>query len=409
MRIIAQLHESKRRAITAIFCTFLLSVSTVAEAQSVQSGTLNRSPIRVYPLVPSSVFAPSSGKLVLPKLPGASESPQRELTSTQAGRALLNSANNDAAQVNGACQIKLEAKLPMTFESGHYTVPVEIGGRLYPMTIDSGSEGTTLEPDVADAWHLAEDRVRASEATGSGGSLGSQYSRIVPSLKLGSSEWINLRVGSLTGGSSVPASHSSRPVGILGANVLSRYDMEFDFPGHALSLYTVSNCLGHFAPWPGEYQGYSAEKTRSNRFILNVALDGHRMRALVATGAEISLVTTSAARLAGVDSVALARDLQSSGVGVGGARFTTYRHNFSMTIGMATYPDAPLLVANQSFRDSDMLLGMDFMKNRRVWLSYSTGWVFMQAPDGKDDSQPESKGEKASFKRSFHVPRGGGA
>jgi hypothetical protein len=89
-------------------------------------------------------------------------------------------------------------------------------------------------------------------------------------------------------------------------------------------------------------------------------------------------VTLAAAGAAGVDSVALSRDPRSSGSGADGLQVDTYQHKFDMEIGTARFDNAPIVVADLNLKDSDMLLGMDFMRHRRVWLSYSTGWVFMQ-------------------------------
>ena len=73
------------------------------------------------------------------------------------------------------------------------------------------------------------------------------------------------------------------------------------------------------------------------------------------------------------------------------------------------YPNAPLTVVNTSFQDAGMLLGTDFMRNRRVWLSYSTGWVFMQTVGDESDPAKEPGGAGLSFRHSFHVPRNNGA
>jgi len=377
--------------------------------------------VRVYPQLPSRFRRPPSPELPLPTFPGdptpsAATLPgqptpwHRQSTEDDPDQALPPGAQTtqaaQSAQASSTCQLKLEATLPMTKVLSHYTVPVDIDGHSYPMMVDSGAERTSLEPGIADSLHLAEDSDHASTSRGVGGSVDYAYPRIIPSLKIGSSEWIDLRVLAVSNSAAVPEAQASAPVGILGANVLSRYDVEFDFPGRTMLLYTATGCMGRFAPWQGDYQAYSTDKTRGNQFILNLALNGHPLRAYVATGAGVSLVTTAAADLAGVDSAALARDPQSSGSGFGGMRVSTFRHKFSMTIGTVNYPNAPLTVANTSFRDAGMLLGMDFMRNRRVWLSYSTGWVFMQIAEVSSDAPKEPAGANLSFKHSFHVPRG---
>ncbi|QIN63400.1 gag-polyprotein putative aspartyl protease [Caballeronia sp. SBC1] len=421
------LNESKKLVFTALGALFfgavLFSTDSVAQLTPVPM-YLPGGVVRVYAPLQSRFRRPPSAELPLPTFPG-DPTPSSALYPGQPTPWHRQSTEDDpdqvlpvgaqatqpaqSAQASSACQLKLEATLPMTKVLSHYTVPVDIDGHSYPMMVDSGAERTSLEPGIADSLHLAEDSDHASETKGVGGSVGYEYPRIIPSLKLGSSEWIDLRVLAVSSGAVAPEAQASSPVGILGANVLSRYDVEFDFPGRTLSLYTASGCIGRFAPWQGDYQAYSADKTRGNRFILNVALNGHPLRAYVDTGTDLSLVTTAAADLAGVDSVALAHDPQSSGSGFGGMRIGTYRHKFSMTIGMVNYPNAPLTVVNTSFQDAGMLLGTDFMRNRRVWLSYSTGWVFMQTVGDESDPAKEPGGAGLSFKHSFHVPRNNGA
>ena len=414
-------NENKKFVVTALgvffFGTVSFSTNGVAQLSPLPMYLPGNSPVRIYAPLPSRFRKPPSPELPLPTFPGdPTSSPtlpgqptpwHRQSTEDIPDQALP--LRSEPVQASGACQLKLEATLPMTKVLSHYTVPVDIDGHSYPMMLDSGAERTALEPSTADALHLAEDMDQASESKGIGGSVGYEYPRIIPSLKIGSSEWIDLRVPAVSIGVAAPDAQASAPVGILGADVLSRYDVEFDFPARTLSLYTASGCLGRFAPWQGAYQAYSADKTPGNRFILNLALNGHSLRAYVDTGTDLSLVTTEAAGLAGVDSVALAQDTQSSGTGFGSMRVSTVRHRFSMTIGTVNYPNAPLTVVHTSFTDADMLLGTDFMRNRRVWLSYSTGWVFMQTVGDETDPAQKPGGANPSFKHVFHVTRGYGA
>jgi len=367
------LNESKRLRIVALgallFTITLFPINSMADA----------SPLRVYPLLQSQFRAKPSEAPPLPALPGNPTPWQRLATQ---GFASKNSFLDAPTQANSACQLKLEAKLPMTESFGHYTVPVTIGGRTHPMLVDTGAEGTAILPEIADEWHLREDTSSASRLKGVGG-VSSQHLRIIPSFKFGSAEWVDLRVAALPIVSPEQLAQASPPVGMVGANVLNRYDVEFDFPARTVSLYTASGCFGTFAPWAGDFQAYSAKKTPSSRFILKISLNGHPVRALLGTGATSSVVTIAAARAAGVDSVALSRDPRSSGSGHDGMQVDTYQHKFDMEIGTASFDNAPIVVADIDLKDSDMLLGMDFMRHRRVWVSYSTGWVFMQLATGK--------------------------
>ena len=144
-------NQSKRLRIATLtallFNIALFPINSMADA----------SPLRAYPLLKSQFQAPPSEALPLPALPGSPTPWRRE----SAPRATTRNSYLDApAQANSACQLKLEAKLPMTESFRHYTVPVSIGGRAYPMLIDTGAEGTAIVPNVADEWAFGRRHVQ---------------------------------------------------------------------------------------------------------------------------------------------------------------------------------------------------------------------------------------------------------
>ncbi|MGF6766138.1 putative aspartyl protease [Paraburkholderia sp. GAS33] len=281
------------------------------------------------------------------------------------------------------CRLKVEAKLPLTQIHGHYLAPVDIAGKSYPIEVDTGADKTALTPQAADTLQLGQDMSAAERVGGVGGSVDPQYSRIISALKFGSSEWDNLVVPTSNMLTATQLAMSPTPIGLLGANVLSRYDVEFDFPASTMTLYSAEGCLGRFAPWVGNYYSYSPEYTQRHRFILSLVLNGHRVRAVIDTGASRSLLTRAAAVAVGVDGATLDRDPTSSGTGMKGTPIDIRLHRFdSLRIGPITYRNVVIDVGDTPLADADMLLGMDFMKSRRVWFSYSTGWVFMQPASG---------------------------
>jgi len=224
---------------------------------------------------------------------------------------------------NAQCQLKMEARLPLTPFFGHYTVPVNIDGRDYPMMVDTGAMKTMLTPAVINTLAPRTEQSQAQRVTGVDTDAQSQYAHIVPSLKLGPSEWKNLNV--LTGMWPPPRlqTRPNAPVGLIGADVLSRYDVEFDFPAKQMTLYTAQDCLGWFAPWQGEYYEYFPQTVRHGLFVLPVALNGHQARAVLDTGATRTVVTKSVAFAAGVQPVALAQAPQQVSMGVQANAFRT--------------------------------------------------------------------------------------
>jgi predicted aspartyl protease len=112
-----------------------------------------------------------------------------------------------------------------------------------------------------------------------------------------------------------------------------------------------------------------------------VTVSGHRLRALLDTGSNTSSLSRGAARVAGADDAALKGDRPDSYVGSKGVAVGAHRHRFdSLGVGAATFSNAQISVQDADFGPFDMLLGMDFMRTRKVWLSYRTHQVFMQSP-----------------------------
>ncbi|WP_180970722.1 retropepsin-like aspartic protease [Burkholderia sp. WAC0059] len=288
-------------------------------------------------------------------------------------------AQMGVADPNPECQLTVEARLPMTENSGHYMVSASIGGHSDLMIVDTGANVTALTPEAADAMGLEVDGSQTELIAGVGSSEYAQYPRIVPSFSLGPLQWTNMKV--LTAHMLTPKMLEMHPapIGMIGTDVLSRYDVEFDFPAKLMTLYSAQNCLGRFAPWRGRYYAYSPEYTKLHDLILPLMLNGHPVRALLDTGASRTMVPRETALESGVSEADLDRARASSGTGFKGAVFTTHTYAFdSLQVGPVTYRHVPLTVSDAPLMSTGMLLGMDFMRSRRVWVSYSTGWVFMQ-------------------------------
>jgi hypothetical protein len=172
---------------------------------------------------------------------------------------------------------------------------------------------------------------------------------------------------------------ASAPVGIVGTDLLSRFDVELDFPNHRMTLYRVSSCAGNFIPWSGHYDTFMASITAHKAFVIPVFLNGKPVRAVVDTGSNESSLSLDGARAAGVDAQTLASEPGDTFFGSKGNVVTAHRHVFqTMGVGAGTFRNARISVQDASWLDTDMLLGMDFLRWRKLWLSYSTNQVFIQ-------------------------------
>lgn len=295
------------------------------------------------------------------------------------------------AHPNEGCALTMQARLPMTEVSGQYLVPVDIGGKNYLMVVDTGAQ-TALTPAAVDMMGLATDYMPTHRIAGIGtGGSRIQDNRMIPSLKLGPLEWTQLKVA--MGSMFVPKQPEEQPqvVGLLGSDILSRYDIEFDFAAKQMMFYSVRNCAGWFVPWPEKYYRYApapvkldyfSDILRARKFLMPVTLNGHPARAVLDTGAVRSIVTKKAARNVGLGEQERNPFLEvpvTHFSGFGEKTIPTYVYRFdTLEIGPFSFQHIPLAVVDTDLNQEDMLLGMDFMGSQRVWISYSNNLVFMQ-------------------------------
>jgi long-chain acyl-CoA synthetase len=75
---------------------------------------------------------------------------------------------------------------------------------------------------------------------------------------------------------------------------------------------------------------------------------------------------------------ALARDRSTKTKGAAGEELSSRAHRFErLDIGPVVVRDPEIVVTDLRVRDADIILGMDFLSSRRLWLSYASFRVFL--------------------------------
>jgi hypothetical protein len=205
------------------------------------------------------------------------------------------------------------------------------------------------------------------------------------SMRLGG---VTLRRKTLTGDTSVTVGPlpvtalAGRPIaGLLGRDFLSLFNLDIDLPGRMLSLYDVRGCSAAFLPWTMSYAAIPATTPIGAAMVVQVQIDGRPLRALLDTGASASLITSPGMFRLGLTQEMLARDPGSSGAGVGPAPVYMHLHRFTeLRVGPETTRNPMLWVAPvRVVPIVDMLLGADWLRSRRVWVSFATRQIFVAA------------------------------
>ncbi len=277
-----------------------------------------------------------------------------------------------AGPLGGDCRQQPLAQLPIEMRRNIPVVAATIDDAPATLVLDTGAEHTVLLASFVDRIRLKRDFRHATMIRGMGSAMATASARpdeIVlgrvtvdrPYVIVGS-----FSTGDLPGGV---------PDGLLGADILAHFDVDIDVPDGRVTLYPV--CPGAVPPWTQPYVSLQGRLVRG-RFLIPVKLDGVTILVAVDTGAEYSLVSTRAAQEAGVSPAMLARDPPAALAVVGPDQLTARVHRFrEITLGAESYPDPVLPVIAFPSAGMDGLLGMNYLRSNRIWLSYASGQVFV--------------------------------
>ena len=283
-----------------------------------------------------------------------------------------------AAAADDGCRIERKAQLPLTESFGRFTTPVSINDQTLPMMVDTGAQRAFLSPSAADRLRLPFDPSRTLRPSGIAGPGDARNPRVARSIVFGGTTWPDYPLQTTAVGRPEQAGEPDAPMGLIGADILSAYDVELDFPARTATLYAVSGCSGQFVPWTGHYDLFVTGSAGAVLFVIPVKLDGHWLKALVDTGANTTSMTLAAAHAAGATDEALKADPLNTYFGAQGVAVAGRRHAFRTFSTGGAYRRVQISVLDTSFGAFDMLLGMDFLRTRRMWLSYRTGQLFIQ-------------------------------
>ena len=294
--------------------------------------------------------------------------------------ALLSACSDDGPALTGpACQVVRVAEYPLHVEQSLLYVPVTLDGTSVLMLLDTGAEKSVLTKAIVTKLDMTRDSRNGTVLSGVGGQGKEEQDAIVGHLVFAGHD---LRVGHLPVVELPFSPETSVPfAGILGADMLSHFDLDLDVAKQQLGVYRVHNCAGRFLPWSQPYETVGLETTWADRLLLPVTLDGVVLQAFLDTGAASSIVDTAAAARLGVTEAVLAKEPHGRGIGAAGPNVVRTYHQFSrLQIGADQFANPGLTVLDRTLRGADMLLGEDFLRLRRVWISYRTRQLFVARP-----------------------------
>jgi predicted aspartyl protease len=289
-----------------------------------------------------------------------------------------------AAPAHAACVTHRVASVPLTLWRNKLLLPVMVNGSAEVMALDTGAGTSVLSEEAAGRLNILHDFDHHADLRGAGGAESAlfigqidrlgvgevQFSRMVaPIVRLPERDWNN------------------RPLaGLLGADVLSKFDVDLDIQGGQLALWQESGCDTEPPPWDADAQAVSIELDAGHHIEIPMKVDGVDLSAMLDTGAESLVLTMRAGMRAGATEDALDSDPVIHGTGVNDRPWSGHLHRFGLVrfgaarferVVAALMPSAHM-AQYDALIGSDGLIGMSLLRHMRIWISYRTRSLYVQ-------------------------------
>ncbi len=258
---------------------------------------------------------------------------------------------------------------------GVWVVPVEIDGSRLRLILDTGAERTLLTDAAVARLGMPRDARHETRTVGVGG-VSTTQDAIVSRFAIGGTYLPVPRV--TVGQVALPTEQGWDLDGLLGADILSAFDVDLDTRTRRLTLYRARTCPQDGPPWQEPFLSMGAVGVQNGLVQVPIVLDGIDGAATMDTGTDHTAITTTMAARAGADAAQLARDASMEAHSVTADRLSVPLHRFGLLrIGPTEIDDPllPILPITEGLADG--LVGTDFLAGRRLWLSYASQRAFI--------------------------------
>ena len=278
--------------------------------------------------------------------------------------------------------------MPVEVIGQRATTMVKINGVDTRFVLDTGAFYNFMSKANASALGLKLQSLPFDfRLSGIGGSTGASYTDVK---EFGVLDTTLKKIDFIVGGTDMG-------YGLLGANLLDMADLELDLAHGKLALFKVDGCKKtSLAYWTKDENYFIADLEPSDREVdrrtfVNVMIGDKRVRALLDSGAPATLLTRSAAERAGIDLNAPGVKVGHRTYGIGAKTVKTWLVPIpAFSVGTETIHNSQMMVIDGDMggRDTDMLLGLDYIlahhmfianSERKVFFTYNGGRVFALA------------------------------
>jgi predicted aspartyl protease len=261
------------------------------------------------------------------------------------------------------------------------------------MLVDTGGATSELTEEVVNELHLKETQI--AQGLFIYAADGSQLTHwaTVPTLEIGLAHFNGRKLLASPPSPSWAARHIA---GVLAPDILSKFDLDFDFQQKKLNLFSQDHCEGKVVYWSGSYAVMPFELSEDGHIKLDLSLDGKRLRGVLDTGANVTtLLAPEAHALFGIDK-------DSPGVtGDGPNDLHVQLHELSIGGVSVQNPDIHLMddAADRAYRNEmglglhelgvqsslmpKMLLGTNVLRHLHLYVAYQEHEIYVTAAEAK--------------------------
>ncbi len=165
--------------------------------------------------------------------------------------------------------------------------------------------------------------------------------------------------------------------GVLGWGYLGNFDVEIDPAARRLRLHAVTGCDDRFVPFAEHHFSLPLRRSDAGLPQMPVRIDGTECLVRVSTGVDVTLVTRDAARRVGMSEAELAAAPQITATSLSEQRACPAPRFGQVEIGEHVFRDVRLMVLAAAPGQEDGAIGADYLSRQRVWISPSTGRIFI--------------------------------
>jgi predicted aspartyl protease len=285
-------------------------------------------------------------------------------------------ASTFPAQAIVDCRPELKASFELgTDWYGGVYVPARVSGMTLKLLVDTGGTYSMLTDSTVASLGLFRHRSRSPGMTLYGGETLDHFVMVN-----------DMRIGTIAANTvdflvMPDARLPSELSGTLAPDVLSRFDVDFDFADARLNLFAPKRCGGPAAlSASGKIDRIPIRLDEQKHVIIPVQVDGRNLTAYLDTGASRSEMSMEAARdlfglrpsSPGVRSLTEA----NNGEGIFYYPFKTLTFD-GVTVNAPYLPLVPNRLARRPLGGPQLILGMAVLRHYRLYIAYSERYLYV--------------------------------